>query len=166
MADFPFVDSVTVYEHLSRWRNSNTVSPDEIPFSFIKNIAHAIAFLLAYLFNQSMTFSEVPSLWKHSYVTPVLKKEPASDPSNFRPVSITSIFYRLFEKILKKHILEHLESNKILPSAQHGFVNGKSIETNMLECINDWTAALDDNKTITLYFLTSLKHSTGLAIPN
>lgn len=60
---------------------------------------------------------------------------------------------RVFEKILNKHNLEHLNSNRIFMASQHGFLNGKSIETNMLECINDWTAATDENKTIdAIYF--------------
>lgn len=52
------------------------------------------------------------------------------------------------EQFWNKHILEHLNSIRIFPVSQHGFVNGKSIETNMLECLNDWKAAVADKKTI------------------
>lgn len=123
------------------WRNS---------LHLIKNKAHVIALPLAYLFNQSITFSEVPLLCKHFYVTPSLRNEP-SGLSKFCTVSSTSIFCRFSKKILKKHILEHFKLNKIFlfkQSSQHRFVNGKSSETNTRECLNEWTALLDESKTI------------------
>ena len=36
--------------------------------------------------------------------------------------------------------------NGIIPSNQHGFVPGRSVETNLLECINDWSVYLDERK--------------------
>lgn len=112
----------------------------------LKKIAHIIADPLAYIFNQSLFYSEVPLRWKHSFITPLLKKEPSSSVDNYRQVSITSFFCRIFEKVLKKHIEEHLVRNAIIPTNQHGFVKGKSTESNLLECINDWTDYLDNSK--------------------
>lgn len=77
---------------------------------------------------------------------PLLKKEPSSCIDNYRPVSITSYFCRLFEKVLKAHIFEHLDKNSIIPPNQHGFMKGKSTESNLLECINDWTEYLEEKK--------------------
>lgn len=76
--EYPYFEAATIYEQISRWPVSNAVTPVEIPFLFIRNITHAIAFPLAYLSNQSITFLEVPSLREHSYV----QEEPASDSSN------------------------------------------------------------------------------------
>ena len=42
---------------------------------------------------------------------------------NYRPVSLTC---KLFEHILCKHILAHLEDHKILTDLQHGFRSGRS----------------------------------------
>lgn len=43
-------------------------------------------------------------------------------------------------------MLKHLDTNGIIPANQHGFVKGRSTETNLLECLNDWTTYLDDKK--------------------
>ncbi|EYC27269.1 hypothetical protein Y032_0009g619 [Ancylostoma ceylanicum] len=39
--------------------------------------------------------------------------------------------------------MTHLWSNDLIPSSQHGFVPGRSVETNLLECLNDWSDILD-----------------------
>lgn len=85
----------------------------------------------------------VPRRWKHSFITCIPKKPPYSSPQNYRPVSITSIFCRVFEKILKKRLLQHLDKHRIISDCQHGFSRGKSTETALLSALNDWTRAVD-----------------------
>ncbi|KAK6009346.1 hypothetical protein OSTOST_25748, partial [Ostertagia ostertagi] len=75
-----------IYRLLSKWPSSYSITPDLVPFNFIKNIAQYIAFPLELLFNLSYMRSEVPSRWRHSFVVPIPKKPPFSDPSNYRPI--------------------------------------------------------------------------------
>ena len=138
---------------LRKWPNSFSVTPDEIPFKFIKEVHSVISEPLELIFNISLIRSQVPNRWKHSYVTAIPKKAPLTDPGNYRPISLTSIFARAFEKLLKKHVVRHLERNNIIPEQQHGFRAGKSVETQMLECVNDWSLAIDKNScTDVVYF--------------
>ncbi|EYC39859.1 hypothetical protein Y032_0638g971 [Ancylostoma ceylanicum] len=138
---------------LSKWPKSTSLSADYIPLLFIKNVVHLIAYPLEHIFNLSYMRSEVPERWKRSFITPIPKKPPLSNPNNYRPVSITSIFARLFEKIMKRHIVEHLTEQQIIPKSQHGFWKGKSIETALLESTNDWTQALDEHNSVhVVYF--------------
>ena len=37
---------------------------------------------------------QVPDAWKIAVVTPVYKKAPSSDPTNYRPISQTSNFWQ------------------------------------------------------------------------
>ena len=48
------------------------------------------------------------------------------------------------ESIIKDSVLEHLKTNKYLLNSQHGFVPGRSVTTNLIEYLNEITAALDD----------------------
>ncbi|KAK6060318.1 hypothetical protein COOONC_02029, partial [Cooperia oncophora] len=59
--------------------------------------------------------SEVPSRWRHSFIVPVPKKPPFSNPSNYRPISITSVFARLFEKIVKGKVTTYLNQTVLFP---------------------------------------------------
>ena len=56
--------------------------------------------MITHLFKQSLDTSELPTEWKSAYVTPVFKKDKRYDPSNYQPVSLTSILCKTFEHIL------------------------------------------------------------------
>ena len=60
-----------IYNLLKRWPPSNSLTPDKIPLSIIKEIASCIAKTLKYIFNQSFLRSEIPLKWKESFVTPI-----------------------------------------------------------------------------------------------
>lgn len=45
-----------------------------------------------------------------------------SDPSNFRPISVTSIFSKILEKIVFKYIFNFLSENNIISKNQSGFL--------------------------------------------
>jgi hypothetical protein len=85
------------------------------------------------VFTSSLESGMVPSDWKTALVTPVFKKGQQYDPGNYRPISLTSVACKLFEHILVSNIMTHLESNNILHSQQHGFRQGRSCESQLLE---------------------------------
>lgn len=65
---------------------------------FIKKIAPVKWDPQEHIFNLSLMKGEVPKGWVQSIVTSIPKKTPLDVTGNFRPVSITSTFARLFEK--------------------------------------------------------------------
>ena len=71
----------------------------------------------------------------------------------YRPVSLTSQICKVLESIVRKHILEHLSSNNILRDKQHGFWEGRSCLTNLLELVESWTEILDDDDGIDVAYL-------------
>ena len=56
---------------------------------------------------------------------------------NYCPVSLTCITCKLFEHIICKHILVHLVDHKILTDLQHGFMSGRSCETQLVTTFQD-----------------------------
>ena len=52
--------------------------------------------------------------------------------SNYRPISLTSVCCKTLEYIVCKHMLSHLENNKIVSPLQHGFCNGHSCEGQLI----------------------------------
>ena len=55
---------------------------------------------LASLFSKSMHEASVPSLLKRAAAEPIYKSGDRSDPSNYRPVSLTPILMKTMEKIV------------------------------------------------------------------
>ena len=67
------------------------------------------------------------------------KKGVSSSVSNYRPISLTSVFCKLFERIVKEQMLGYLLDNKLISKHQHGFLAMHSTSSQLLEAVNDWT---------------------------
>ena len=65
----------------------------------IKKNAVFLANQLCYIFNLSFEKGLYPSRLKNSIVAPIFKYGSRNDPENYRPISILSIFAKLFEKL-------------------------------------------------------------------
>ena len=68
-----------------------------------------------------------------------------SDPSNYRPVSLTSVVSKVFEKIIKSRLSDHLLENQLLSPHQFGFIPGRCTNTQLLVTIKKWQQNLDND---------------------
>ena len=94
----------------------------------------------------SLATSSVPNQWKVSYVIPVHKKGSKYNPLNYRPISLTSSFCRIFEHIISLKILDHLFSNKLISHKQFGFLPNRSSCHQLLNCLHSWLVSFLSNK--------------------
>uniref|UniRef100_A0A8C8SCV0 Reverse transcriptase domain-containing protein n=1 Tax=Pelusios castaneus TaxID=367368 RepID=A0A8C8SCV0_9SAUR len=97
--------------------------------------------------------ASVPKDWKSANVTPIFKKGPRGDPSNYRPVSLTSVPGKLVETIVKNKIVSHIEKHKLLSNSQHGFCKGKSCLTNLLEFFEGVNKHVDRGDPVDIVYL-------------
>ena len=79
-------------------------------------------------------------------MTPLFKKGKKSEPGNYRPVSLTNVVGKTMERVMKVALNNYVESNKRLSDSQHGFRNGCSTQTNLIEYLNVATKWLDEGK--------------------
>ena len=89
----------------------------------------------------SSRFDSIPADWTLANVAPIFKKGSKLQAVNYRPVSLTCITCKLFEHIVCKHILGHLEEHGILTDLQHGFRTGRSCETQLITTFQDIASA-------------------------
>lgn len=122
---------------LSNLEVHKACGPDEIPTALLKNLAPIIAPALTIIFQASLCQSLIPAEWKTANIVPLFKKGNRSDPSNYRPVSLTCICSKLLEHIVYSHIFSHLKKYNILTEEQHGFRQNRSCETQLLATVND-----------------------------
>jgi len=62
-----------------------------------------------------------PDNLKIAIVIPAYKEGDACMASNYWPISLLSIFDKLFEKVMYKRLCSHLECHKVLYNYQFGF---------------------------------------------
>ena len=123
--------------------NKCSKTPDGFPAFFLKSIAPAIAFPLSCLFTMSMESSILPAVWKVGYVCPIFKKGARQLPSNYRPVSMTSICCKVMESIISESMVHFLRVNGLLSKDQHGFLPKRSTCTQLLVTLNEMSLLSD-----------------------
>ena len=67
------------------------------------------------------------------YVTPLFKRGSRCDAANYRPVTLTSHVVKVYERVVRKHIVQYLDANNLLSDKQHGFRSYRSCLTQMLD---------------------------------
>ena len=76
---------------------------------------------LLHIYNLSFVHGVFPDMLKISKVIPVYKKGDKSIVSNYRPISLTSSFSKILEKLMHKRLSNFLEKYKILYDYRFGF---------------------------------------------
>ena len=84
--------------------------PDGIPGRLLKECAIELGPVFQPLFKQSVDIGVIPTIWKTSIVVPVPKMSSPSELNHFRPVALTSIVMKCFERLILSHILPHDQS--------------------------------------------------------
>ena len=88
--------------------NNKSPEPDSIGPVLVKLMKNLILDPLTYIFNLSLSTGLVPYRMKIAKVIPAFKKGDSDIPSNYRPISLLSIFDKLFGKIVCTRITNFL----------------------------------------------------------
>ena len=142
-----------VCEKLKRLKEDKACGPDGIHPKLLKECAEIIAIPLYLIFSKSLESGVVPADWKLANVSPIHKKGSRAMASNYRPVSLTCLASKLMESIIRDAMVRHLLENDLCTTAQHGFTNGRSCLTNLLETFESWTEDVDKGYSVDVIFL-------------
>ena len=120
--------------------------PDQISNKMIKRVAGAISKPLHIIFNRSLSENIFPDIWKLGNLVPLFKKGDKSIPANYRPVSLLSNFGKILERIVFKHIYNHLISNDLLFKYQSGFRPGHSTTFQLIDIFHHICQSFDEKQ--------------------
>ena len=120
-------------------------------------MVHEVSTPLGIVFTKSMGSGVVPEDWRKANVTAIYKKGQKSSPSNYRPISLTSVPGKVMERITKDSLMSHLSRNRLIKPSQHGFVPNKSCTTNLLEYLEKVTKAVEEGKSVDIIYLDFAK---------
>ena len=122
---------------------NKATGPDDIPARILKICAPEIAPALTVIFRKSLETGTLPQDWKRANVSPIFKKGERSNPSNYRPVSLTSVCCKVMEHVIHTNIMSHFEHYDILSDKQHGFRRNHSCESQLILTTYDLSKTLD-----------------------
>ena len=108
-----------------------SLGPDGMHPKVLKALADEFTFVesLTNLFRICADTGYISEIWKSANITALFNNGSKMDPLNYRPVSLTCIVSKIYEKIIKSSVIQFIE-NKV-NKHQHGFIK----ET--MDCIID-----------------------------
>lgn len=148
-------DPSYIHKLLHNINSNKAQGPDGIHGKVLKNCANSLAIPLSKLFKLSYNMGYVPVEWKMANVVPVHKKGSKSEAENYRPISLTCLIAKIFERIIKEHILQ-LTTHQ-LDTKQHGFLAKKSCITNMVPFIDSLSISLNNNMPVDVVYFDFAK---------
>ena len=147
----------TVRKLLIGINTSKSQGPDGLHPKLIYELADVICEPLTMIFNKSFETGIVPDDWKKGQITALFKKGDKKQAANYRPVSLTSVASKIFEKLIRSRIVDHMNSNNLFSDKQFGFIGGRSTSLQLLTVLDKWTKILDEGGTIHTIYMDFMK---------
>jgi len=100
--------------------------PDGLSVRLLRKLPDEYFNFLAEVFTESLRQSKTPQQWRQCTNSPLHKgnHKDVQDPANFRPVAMTSLISRTWERVLERRLIHQVEDK--LSEHQFGYRQGKS----------------------------------------
>ena len=76
---------------------------------FLKRAADVLAPRLSVVFRQLVRLGSFHACWRQANVTPIPKDPPSSSVANYRPISITPVLSKVFERLVSVRLGRFME---------------------------------------------------------
>ena len=117
-----------------------------MPAELLKTACKELRHSLFLLWRASLDQGVIPPDLLLVLISPVHKGGSRGLPANYRPVALTSHIMKMFERVVRKWLVTHLEENDLLPEGQHGFRAKRSCLTQLLSYWDNILDQLEDGK--------------------
>ena len=148
--EFNEEDIVKAIDDISR---HSATGPDKFPAEVLKECKHQLCLPIKHLWRTSLDCSEIPSVYLQQTIVPIFKKGDRSQPENYRPVSLTSHIIKIFERVMRKRLVDHIENNNLLSNQQHGFRQKRNCLTQLIHHIEDILHTLENDANADVIYL-------------
>ena len=131
---------------------NKAVGEDLVSHRVLKATKQSISRPLCMLFNKSLQSGVFPTIWKSAIVMPSFKKGEKELSSNYRPISLLSCIGKLMERVIYKHIYNHLISNNLIYGKQSGFLTGHSTVYQLIDIYHQICQGIDSKSYTCMIF--------------
>ena len=112
--------------------SASAPGPDGIPAVLLKTLSKELSHPLYTLWRGSVDQGVIPADLLLVLISPIHKGGSRGTPANYRPVALTSHITKVFERVIRRRLVDYLEQNSFLPEEQHGFRSKRSCLTQLL----------------------------------
>ncbi|KAL6490166.1 hypothetical protein MHYP_G00005110 [Metynnis hypsauchen] len=118
--------------------------PDGLCGRVLKACVHQLAPIFTVIFNLSLSLSTVPSCFKQSVIVPVPKKPQPACHNDYRPVALTSVVMKCFEKLVRDFITSSLPDS--LDPLQFAYRQNRSTDDAITHLLHTTLSHLDTGR--------------------
>ena len=130
-----------IQEACAQLKSSSAPGADGVPAILLKQCRKELCKPLFILWRASLDHGCIPSDLLLVLISPVHKGGSRGLPKNYRPVALTSHIVKVFEHVIRKALVDHLEKNNLLPDGQHGF---RALRSTLTQLLSFWDTILDE----------------------
>ena len=126
-----FYEPITSAEVLMQFRQINAFKasgPENVPNKFYKLLASIIFPYLSNIFNACYENGYFPAVLKCAKIIPLHKSGSRYTTNNYRPISVLSTIFKVFEKLLYVRLEKFLRQNNAITKHRFGFRQGYSTD--------------------------------------
>ena len=131
---------------------TSSPGPDGVPPQLLKTARKELSRPLFLLWRASLDQGVIPPDLLLVLISPIHKGGSRSLPANYRPVALTSHITKIFERVVRKALVSHLEENDLLPDGQHGFRAQRSCLTQLLSYWDKILDSLEEGKGVDVIY--------------
>ncbi len=117
---------------------------DNIGSHVLSCCAEQLGPIFNYIFNQSMCQQKVPDLWKQSTIVPVAKNSHPKTLNDYRPIALTSLVMKSFEKLIKRELTSRI--NCLLDPLQFAYRLNRRVQDATVTVLNLILNHLEGNR--------------------
>ena len=129
------------------------IGPDKIHNKMIAQAKDILIEELYILFNNCLKDGIYPQVWNYSNIHPIPKPNKLhSDPSNYRPIPVSSCLGKVFEKLLAKRLQHFCKVHNVFNNNQCGFQINRCTDDILSTFMNDAYTCLDYNSDMDCVF--------------
>ena len=156
LSNITFSDS-ELTEAMNELSPNAAAGPDGFPAILLKKCSSALSPPLAIIWRSSLRHGEIPVVCKTATITPIHKGKSRAAAKNYRPVALTSHLIKVFEKVVRKRIVDFMDNHVLFNDSQHGFRGGRSCLSQLLSHFDRITAELEKGHGVDVIYLDFAK---------
>jgi exonuclease III len=154
MCDRPIIEE-EVYQAILQQNLNTAPGIDGIPIEFYHAHARQLTPTLLRAFNNWTKNGELQLSQKTGIIILIYKKGDRNDLQNYRPISLTCCDIKIFTTILTNRLQQCIK--EIIQADQTGFIQGRTIHTNIRTVEDLWIYAIKNHISGGLLFLDQFK---------
>ncbi|CAM4275437.1 unnamed protein product [Leuciscus chuanchicus] len=157
------VSSTVVLKALRRINPRKAAGPDNITGRTFRACATELTDVFTSIFNFSLCQRIVPTCFKTTTTVPVPKKSSPTCPNDYRPVALTSIIMKCFERVVLAHIQSSMPET--LDPMQYAYRSNRSTSDIISDALHISLSHLEDKDTYIRMLFIDYSSAFNTVIP-